>query len=219
MQRVPEHRRLLDLLDRDVGELQVGVRVLQRVEAVLHRDLPADVLGRAGLLDVRADPRREGAARADAAAATAGEAPLRVAFGLLLPRDREHPLVDARLDEVRGDDDRGTTDRARGVHAQHRLARAAQRVGEEQLGLHDALERVGRLADDDGVDVRPRAFGVVERARRRFAQQAGHGDVGAPLLVVGLTDADDGALLRHDYWLPLLRCAALVRTAMTTRLP
>ncbi len=70
------------------------VRVLQRVETVLHRDLPADVLGRAGLLDVRADPRRERAAGADAATTSAGESPLRVALALLLPRDREHALVD-----------------------------------------------------------------------------------------------------------------------------
>ncbi len=54
--------------------------------------------------------------------------------------------------------------RARGVHAQHRLARAAERVGEEQLGLHDAFERVGCLADDDRVDVGPRA------SRRRRAR-------------------------------------------------
>ena len=61
-----------------------------------------------------------------------------------------------RLDEVRADDDRRAADAAGGVHAQHRLARAAERVGEEELGLHDALERVGRLADHDRVDVGPR---------------------------------------------------------------
>ena len=170
------------------------VRVLQRVEPVLHRDLPPDVLGRARLLDVRADPRRERAARADAATAAAGQAPLRVALALLLPRDREHTLVDTRLDEVRTDDERRAADRTRGVHAQHRLARAAERVGEEQLGLHDALERVGRLADDDRVDVGPRAFRVVQRPRRRLPQQAGDRDVGALLLVVRLPDTDDCTL-------------------------
>ena len=66
-----------------------------------------------------------------------------------------------------------------------------ERVGEEQLGLHDALERVGGLADDDRVDVGPRALGVVERPRRRLPQQTGNRDVGALLLVVRLPDADD----------------------------
>ena len=44
-------------------------------------------------------------------------------------------------------------DRARRVHPEHRLAHRAERRREVQLGHHDALEHVGRLADDDGVDV------------------------------------------------------------------
>ena len=98
--RVPQHRGLLHLLDRDVGELQVGVRVLARVQAVLDGNLPTDVLGRVGLRDVRPDPRGEVPARAETAGSSAGEAPLRVALGLLLVRDRQHPLELPRLHEV-----------------------------------------------------------------------------------------------------------------------
>ena len=91
--------------------------------------------------------------------------PHRVGLRLLLEGDREHPLVHAGLDQ-RGRDDRGrAADRAGGVHAQQRLAGGAERLGQEQLGHHHALEQVGRLADDDRVDVveasarRPRARG------------------------------------------------------------
>ena len=68
------------------------------------------------------------------------------------------------FDQVRGDDEGRTADAAGGVHAQHRLARAAERVGEEQLGHDHALEGVGGLADHDRVDVGPGA------ARRRRAR-------------------------------------------------
>ena len=51
--------------------------------------------------DVGAHPRGEDAARTHAAGAAAGEAPLRVALGLLLVRDGEDAVVDAGLDEVR----------------------------------------------------------------------------------------------------------------------
>ena len=53
--------------------------------------------GAPGLRDVGAHPRCECAAGADAAALAAGQTPLRVAFGLLLPREGKHPLVDARI--------------------------------------------------------------------------------------------------------------------------
>ena len=52
--RVPHHRGGLHLLDRDVGDLQMRVRVLQRVQAVLDRDHRPDVERRTGALDVRA---------------------------------------------------------------------------------------------------------------------------------------------------------------------
>ena len=88
--RLPHHRGLLHLLDRDVLDLQVRVRVLQRVLAVLDRDLPPDVLGRAAAVDVGADERGERAAGAERRAPPAAERELRVALGLLLERDREH---------------------------------------------------------------------------------------------------------------------------------
>jgi hypothetical protein len=56
------------------------------------------------------------------------------------------------------------------VHAQDRLADRSERIGEEQLGHHHALEHVGCLADDDRVDVRVVELGVGERARGGFAQ-------------------------------------------------
>jgi hypothetical protein len=43
------------------------------------------------------------------------------------------------------------------------LADGADGLGQESLGHHDALEEVGCLADDDGVDVVHRELGVGER--------------------------------------------------------
>ena len=43
---------------------------------------------------------------------------------------------------------------------------------QELLGLHDALEHVRRLADDDGVDVLVLQAGVEQRAIDRLAHQA-----------------------------------------------
>ena len=163
----------------------------ERVLPVLDRDLPADVLGRAAAVDVRADERGERAAGAERRALAAAERELRVALGLLLERDREHPLVLARLHVRRGDDRGGAADRPGGVHPEHRLADRAERVGEVELGLHDAFEEVGRLADHDRVDVGERHLRVVERAEHRLAHEPAVGDVVAARLVVGLTDADD----------------------------
>ena len=67
-------------------------------------------------------------------------------------------------------DDRGrAADRAGGVHAQQRLPGGAERVGQEQLGHHHALEQVRRLADDDRVDLVERHLGVLEGAVDRLA--------------------------------------------------
>ncbi len=74
----------------------------------------------------------------------------------------------------------------------------AQGVGQVQLGHHDALEEVGGLADDDGVDVGPRHLGVVEGPRGRLADEAGDRHVAAGGLVLRLADADDGdSFLAH----------------------
>ena len=158
---------------RDVGDLQVRVRVLQRVLAVLHRDHRADVVGRARPLDVRADVRREVAAGADATAA-AGSRTRSSCRPRTASRTRAVSTRSCtpRLDQVRGDDRRGSADAARGVHAHDRLARRAERVGEVELGHHHALEDVGRGADDDGLDVGPRHLGVFERADRGLAARA-----------------------------------------------
>ena len=94
--RLPHHRRRLDLLDGDVLDPEVGVGVLQRVEPVLDRHLPADVLGGPAAVDVGADERGEGAAGAERGAPAAPEGELGVALGLLLERDGQHGAVLAR---------------------------------------------------------------------------------------------------------------------------
>ena len=104
--RLPHHRGLLHLLDGDVLDLQVGVRVLQGVEPVLDRHLPPDVLGGAAALDVGPDERGEGAAGAERGALAAAEGELGVALGLLLEGDGQHRLVLARLHVGGGDDGR-----------------------------------------------------------------------------------------------------------------
>ena len=79
------------------------------------------------------------------------------------------------------------------------LPAAPEGVGQVQLGHHHALEEVGRLADDDGVDVGPGHLGVGERPRGGLADEAGHRHVAAGGLVLGLADADDGdAFLAHQ---------------------
>ena len=86
----------------------------------------------------------------------------------------------------------GAADRPGGVHPEHRLADRAERVGQVELGLHDALEEVGGLAEHDGVDVGDGHVGVVEGPEHGLAHEAAEGDVAAARLVVGLADADDG---------------------------
>jgi hypothetical protein len=67
------------------------------------------------------------------------------------------------LDVVGRHDGGGAAHRPGGVHPQQRLAHGADGVGQGVLGDHDALEEVGGLADDDGVDVGHRHVGVLER--------------------------------------------------------
>ena len=82
------------------------------------------------------------------------------------------------------------------------LPRRAERVGQVQLGLHDALEEVGRLAEHDGVDVGPVHLGVLERPGGRLANQPAEGHVPAPALVLGLADADDRTWLMSHHSFP-----------------
>ena len=98
--------------------------------------------------------------------------PHRVGLRLLLEGDGQHAVVHARLHQRGRDDRRRAADRAGRVHAQQRLADGAERLGEVQLGHHHALEQVGRLADDDGVDVGEGELRVLERAVDGLAQQA-----------------------------------------------
>ena len=79
-----------------------------------------------------------------------------------------------------------------GVHPEQRLADRAQRLGQVRLGHHDALEEVGGLADDDGVDVVHRHVGIGERPVDGLAEQARQRDVAADRGVLGLADTDDG---------------------------
>ena len=158
--------------------------------------------GRAGAADVGADVRGEVAAGARVHGHVERhrhrERPHRVGLRLLLVGHGEHLAVHAGLDQRGGHDRGGAADRAGGVHAQQRLARGAERLGEEELGHHHALEQVGGLADDDRVDLVEGQAGVLERPVHRLAAQAGHRDVLALRAVVGLADADDGGgLLAH----------------------
>ena len=96
-----------------------------------------------------------------------------------------------------GHDGRRPAHRPGRVHAQHGLAHRPQRRGEVELGHHDALEHVGGLADDHGVDVAPVEPGVLEGTRRRFAHQPGDRDVLALGGVLGLPHTDHRAALGH----------------------
>ena len=200
--RVPEHRRGLDLFQGEVRLVEVGVGVLERVAAVLVGDEGADGVRGAGAPHVRAYVRGEEAAGAGQQRLLEGDrqgqAPHGVGLGLLLEGEGEDGAVDAGGDQVGGDQGGGAADRAGGVHPQHRFADGAERVGEVQLGHHHALEEVGRLADDHGVDVRPGQLGVVQGASGGLADESGEGDVAAGGDVLGLADADDGhGLLAH----------------------
>jgi hypothetical protein len=84
------------------------------------------------------------------------------------------------------------------VHADQRLSVGAQRIGQEQLGHHDALEQVRRLADHHRVDVRPVHLGIRQRTVDRLPAQAGHGHVEPLGRVLGLPRAEyRGELLGH----------------------
>ena len=75
----------------------------------------------------------------------------------------------------------------------------AERVGQVELGLHDALEQVGGLAEHHGVDVGHGHVGVVEGPEDGLADEPAERHVAPAGLVVGLADPDDGAgEVAHD---------------------
>jgi hypothetical protein len=109
-------------------QLQVGVRVLQRVQPVLDGHHRADLRRCTGAVHVAAHEGSERTAGADREAFARAQRELGIALGLLLISHRENPLVTAGLDMVSRDDAGGAADRARGVNAEHRLAGCAEGV-------------------------------------------------------------------------------------------
>ncbi len=201
--RVPEHGRALDLFQGDAVVVEVCVRVLQRVAAVLVRHERADRVGGPAPPHVRAHVRGEEAARAGQQRLLEGdgqrETPHGVGLGLLLEGEGEHGAVHAGGDEVGGDQRGRSADRARRVDAEHGFADGSEGVGEVELRHHDALEEVGGLADHDGVDVAPGQPRVLQRADGGLADQSGDGHVVPGGDVLGLADADDrDGLLTHE---------------------
>ena len=179
---VPQHDRLLDHLEGDVGDVEVGVGVLEGLLAVLHRHQDPDV--RRGARAAHVGPDDGGRSSPPAPASRGAEkgwgtdrAHMASESDCFSKATVEHPLVDARGDQVGGHQGRRPAHRPGGVHPEHGLAHRAQRRGQVELGHHDALEHVGGLADDHGVDVGPVEAGVLERPHGRLADQAGDGDV------------------------------------------
>ena len=128
-------------------------------------------------MDVGPKERGEAPTCAQRRTFAAPEGELGVALGLLLECHGQHGPVFARLHMGRCDDTGGAADGAGGVNAENGLADSAERVGEIELRLHDALEQVRRLAEDDRVDVLEGHLGVVESAKHGFANETTDRDV------------------------------------------
>src|SRR5262245_25732169 len=193
--RVPEDGRVHHVVERN-RLAEVRVLVPAGVVARVHRDEWTDVRRATGARHVGAAARREEAARPRderrRERQVRRERPHRVPFRLLLPRDGEDAVEEPRADVGHRRQRGGRADRARGVHADERLQVRPERAGEELLGLHDALELIRRLADDDRIDVPVVESRVEERAIDRLAHEARDAQVRAPRGMVRLSDADDG---------------------------
>ena len=148
------------------------VGILEGVQPVLHRHLPPDVLRGPAPLDVRPDERGEGTSGTQRGALPAAQGELGVALGLLLEGDGQDRLVLAGLDVGGGHDGGGATHRAGGVDPEHGLAHRTEGVGQIELRLHHALEEVGRLAQDHGVNVCEGHLSVVESPEDGLAHHA-----------------------------------------------
>ncbi len=194
MQGVPQHRRLLHHLDRDIRQMQMRIGILARVQAILHRHHAADVPGHIVAVDVLAHVRREKTARAGIHVRHERhpwrQCPGRIRFRLLFEAHRQHAPESTALHMTRGDDRGGTADAARGVHPQHRLAVATQRVRQIQFGHHHALEHVRRLAENQRIDIVPAAARVLECPLGRLPHQARDGHLLVLRFVLGLADPD-----------------------------
>ena len=182
--------------------MEVGIRVVQRMLAVLEGHHATDQLGRLRHHHVATDDRTEIAAGAGVdrrgKRLRQRQRPHCVGLRLLLPADREHGLVHTGLDHRRGDACGGTANRPGGVDPHDRLADAPEGLGEVHLGHHHTLEEVRCLAHDHGVDVVPTLARHLERIGRGFPQHPGH-RAGIGGVVLGLADPENGcSLLTHD---------------------
>jgi len=83
------------------------------------------------------------------------------------------------------------------MYAQHGFAIAAQRVRQVNLGHHHALEHIGRLADDNGVDVVPLKGRILQSIDCSLTDQARDGYVAALGGVLRLADTDHCCQLSH----------------------
>src|ERR1700733_8895332 len=77
------------------------------------------------------------------------------------------------------------------MHPKHRLSDRSKSVGEVELRLHDSLEQIRGLAEDDSVYVVHRHLRVFERPEDGLAHHSAHRHVAAAGPVMGLTDPDD----------------------------
>ena len=59
------------------------------------------------------------------------------------------------------------------MHTNHRLQISTHSADQKLLRLHDALEHVGRLPEDDGVDVVVLEAGIEQRTVQGLTDQAG----------------------------------------------
>ena len=207
---------------RDVRDL-AGARTGSSARSGGPSPRPSSRCARARPLrcDVRADERRERAARADAAAAAAGRG-----ANCALPSDCFSNAT-ASTRSWHAAPRRGATPTmpvvpptaAGGVHAEHRLAGRAERVGEVQLGLH-RRPRTGRApCRGRPRRCRPTSSRASSSARERgLADEPAERDVAAALLVVRLADADDRArFAAHVSPPPGCRRGSVAGTAPTSR--
>ena len=140
-----------------------------------------------------------------------GRWPPRYDRGYRPPADAEHwlPEVECADPEAREglveavDEVRQEVAELRRRHAVLVVVRA-QRVGEEELRHHDALEGVGGFAEDDGIDVLPLKIRVLERALRALRRRHGAGLMLASMTELVLLWPD----LLYSFWSIVAFCGS-----------